>query len=161
MGRDPTSEGPADPHLQGPLLVDTHEIQGLSQEVVAQSLEQPLHQGHGQTVDPWPGWGIQGLPRGAGCLRQMAAQLRTWCQENPLIGQQGLLVAQLLGGKKKSSWSRYSHHWHQQGQKGSRAMDMDRYRIPGSRILSATNQLCQLDTSLLWPSRAPSKGQLK
>lgn len=41
--------------------MNPHEVQGLVDEVVAQRLEQTLHQGHAEAVNSWPAGGVLGL----------------------------------------------------------------------------------------------------
>ena len=86
--------------------MNPHEVQGLSQEVVAQGFEEPLHQGHGETVDTRPRGGVQGLPRGAGRLRHKQQAGSRPGPKNQLTGTLGLPCnpaakeARLLQGEK-------------------------------------------------------------
>lgn len=41
--------------------MNTHKVQGLVDEVVAQRLEQTLHQGHAEAVNSRPAGGVLGL----------------------------------------------------------------------------------------------------
>lgn len=41
--------------------MNAHKVEGLVNEVVAQRLEQTLHQGHAQAVNSWPAGGVLGL----------------------------------------------------------------------------------------------------
>lgn len=56
-------------YLQDSLLVNPHKVQGLVDEVVAQRLEQTLHQRHAEAVNSWPAGGVLGLP-GEALLRE-------------------------------------------------------------------------------------------
>lgn len=49
--------------------MNAHKVEGLVDEVVAQRLEQALHQGHAQAVNSWPAGGVLGLP-GEALLRE-------------------------------------------------------------------------------------------
>lgn len=56
-------------HLQDSLLVNAYKVQGLVDEVIAQCLEQTLHQRHAEAVNSWPAGGVLGLS-GEALLRE-------------------------------------------------------------------------------------------